>query len=80
MAIKKHVCSRLDENDKPLPVLMVVCGNCNRAWCERCDPTPSALCPWCNGAGGSSAPIGSKQRAELINIVVDGNDKAHYLN
>jgi hypothetical protein len=34
------------------------CGNCGNSWCDDCDPTPSALCHWCNGRGYSTAPIG----------------------
>lgn len=33
------------------------CGKCHRSWCSRCDPGPSALCPWCNGRGYSTAPL-----------------------
>ena len=36
---------------------MVTCGMCDRSWCERCDPAPSALCHWCHGRGYSTAPI-----------------------
>lgn len=32
---------------------VVTCGNCNRSWCERCDPAPSAPCHWCHGRGKS---------------------------
>lgn len=35
----------------------VTCGGCGNAWCERCDPAPSALCHWCHGRGESFAPI-----------------------
>lgn len=33
----------------------VTCGNCNRSWCERCDPAPAAMCHYCNGKGYSTA-------------------------
>lgn len=33
------------------------CGNCNRSWCFKCDPCPSAMCHWCNGRGYSTAPL-----------------------
>jgi len=36
----------------------VTCGNCERSWCERCDPAPSALCHWCHGRGHSLAELG----------------------
>ena len=36
----------------------VTCGNCDRSWCEYCDPAPSALCHWCHGRGHSDAVIG----------------------
>lgn len=29
------------------------CGNCNRSWCENCDPAPGAHCHWCTGRGYS---------------------------
>lgn len=61
MGFATHICTATDECDKPLPPLVVTCGNCRRSWCEQCDPCPSAMCPWCNGAGGSKAPIGLKQ-------------------
>lgn len=35
----------------------VTCGGCRRSWCERCDPGPSALCPWCHGRGYSTAEV-----------------------
>jgi hypothetical protein len=37
----------------------VTCGNCGREWCERCDPAPAALCPWCHGRGYSTHPLGA---------------------
>lgn len=33
------------------------CGNCGHAWCELCDPAPSALCHWCHGRGYSTAEM-----------------------
>ena len=35
---------------------VVTCGKCRRAWCEQCDPAPSALCHYCHGRGYSTAP------------------------
>lgn len=37
------------------PGAVSTCGGCRRSWCDACDPCPSAMCPWCNGAGGSKA-------------------------
>lgn len=37
------------------------CGNCNRSWCVKCDPCPSAQCHWCNGRGYSIAPEGDEE-------------------
>lgn len=34
---------------------IATCGNCERSWCDACDPTPSALCHWCHGRGHSTA-------------------------
>lgn len=34
-----------------------LCNGCGHAWCERCDPTPSALCHWCHGRGHSTAEL-----------------------
>lgn len=45
---------------------VATCGTCDRSWCARCAPTPASLCPWCNGAGGSEAPIPPRQRLELV--------------
>ena len=62
--IKKHICDPerfgTEDNGQPLSPKVVTCGRCNRSWCERCDPCPSALCPFCN-SNGSSARIGAKQ-------------------
>jgi hypothetical protein len=35
----------------------VTCGTCNRSWCGRCDPAPSALCHYCHGRGHTNAPL-----------------------
>ena len=35
----------------------VTCGICDAAWCEECDPAPSALCHYCHGRGYSTAEI-----------------------
>lgn len=35
----------------------VTCGGCGNAWCEACDPAPSALCHWCHGRGASTAEM-----------------------
>lgn len=43
----------------------VTCGNCERSWCERCDPAPSALCPWCNGRGYSTAQLKASDFPEI---------------
>lgn len=45
-----HTCPN---GEKPQ---VVTCGRCGKAWCERCDPAPSALCHYCNGRGSSLAP------------------------
>ena len=42
----------------------VTCGGCARAWCERCDPAPSALCHWCHGRGWSDAELPAADRAD----------------
>jgi len=38
------------------PNTIAACGKCRRAWCEKCDPAPSALCHYCHGRGYSTAP------------------------
>jgi hypothetical protein len=35
----------------------VTCGNCERSWCEGCDPAPAALCHFCHGRGHSIAEV-----------------------
>lgn len=35
----------------------VTCGDCERSWCEACDPAPSALCHFCEGIGTSDAEL-----------------------
>jgi hypothetical protein len=35
----------------------VTCGNCERSWCERCDPTPGPLCHFCHGRGDTDAEL-----------------------
>jgi hypothetical protein len=35
----------------------VTCGNCERSWCERCDPTHGPLCHYCHGRGWSTSPL-----------------------
>lgn len=51
--IKKHKCpERLREprdNDGELKPEISTCGTCNKSWCSRCCPTPTSLCPFCNG-------------------------------
>lgn len=44
---------------------VVVCGIRGHAWCERCDPAPAALCPFCHGRGYSTAPVPPRQRKAL---------------
>ena len=43
------------------PHAVATCGRCARSWCDDCDPTPSALCPWCHGRGWSTAPRGGAE-------------------
>ncbi len=47
--------------------LWVECGGCHRGWCERCDPGPAALCPFCHGRGYSTAP---RQRTRISEPVL----------
>ncbi len=72
MNYPKHVCHGrrdglpvTDEMGTPVLPEMVTDGQCHRSWCERCDPAPSALCPWCNGRGYSTAPIPPRQARGL---------------
>jgi len=30
----------------PAPRDVITCGTCQRSWCDRCVPTPSARCPF----------------------------------
>jgi hypothetical protein len=53
---KTHDCGQTDCDDRPLPPQVAVCGICGLYWCDRCDPTPAALCPDCHGTG-TTAPI-----------------------
>lgn len=47
-------CDGVMRCDDPDPA---TCGNCERSWCDRCDPSPSALCHYCHGRGYSTAPL-----------------------
>ena len=38
------------------PLNIATCGKCHKAWCDDCDPAPSALCHYCHGRGYSYAP------------------------
>jgi len=53
----RHDCHRFDSDGASLEPDRVTCGNCGRSWCERCDPTPSALCHYCHGRGHSFAAL-----------------------
>lgn len=33
------------------------CWGCLGQWCDRCDPTPAALCVFCHGRGESDAEL-----------------------
>lgn len=61
----EHFCKTYDEIGRPTPPKMVTCATCWRAWCERCDPAPAALCPFCHGYGFSTAPIPPRQARTL---------------
>lgn len=50
----------------------VLCGSCERSWCEACQPAPAAMCVWCNGAGVNEA-------ARLSVDLDDPEDVAAYL-
>ena len=47
----------LHEGAQPCEAFRVTCGGCDSAWCEKCDPGPSALCHTCHGRGYSTAPL-----------------------
>lgn len=55
--IAVHVCRQKDSYGYPLPSDRATCGICGRSWCDRCDPTPAALCHWCHGRGYSLATL-----------------------
>ena len=57
--VKPHQCRATDDDGRPLEPDRVTCGSCGRAWCERCHPTPAALCPWCCGSGPGDAALQS---------------------
>lgn len=62
MNYPEHVCERIDvETGEPFAPEIVVCGIKGHAWCERCDPAPSALCPICHGRGSTTAPVPPRQ-------------------
>ena len=58
-ADRVHDCQRTDDDGNLVEPRKTTCGNCERSWCDRCDPCPSALCPWCSGRGYSIAPVTS---------------------
>lgn len=55
---------RTDDDGRRLAPDVVTCWGCLNQWCERCDPTPGPLCPWCNGRGYSTAPIHEDHQKE----------------
>ena len=57
----------------------VTCGNCERSWCEYCDPAPSALCHFCHGRGHSDAEI-ERDWDEIAADASDAADKLHTEN
>lgn len=48
---------RVDDDGRPLAPDVKTCSTCKRSWCERCDPSPAAMCHFCNGRGSSPAEI-----------------------
>lgn len=36
---------------------IVTCWGCLNQWCDRCDPAPAALCPFCHGGGELAYPL-----------------------
>lgn len=61
---RHHTCPKPkyhDGDDTPPEPALTMCGaNGSHNWCERCDPGPSALCPFCDH-GSSTAPIPPRQ-------------------
>lgn len=44
---------RTDDDGRPLAPDVKTCWGCLGQWCDRCDPTPAALCVFCHGRGWS---------------------------
>lgn len=64
----EHTCPSVDDDGQPAVAKVATCGICSRSWCERCDPAPSALCPWCHGIGHSTAPVPPRQVERIKRI------------
>jgi len=47
-AVRRAAHQHYDEDGRAHPD-EAGCGYCGRTWCYTCHPTPSTLCPWCNG-------------------------------
>jgi hypothetical protein len=64
--MKLHKCDESKRNARDKEELkpeISTCGTCKKSWCSRCCPTPSSLCPFCNGdeKNGKANQIGKKQ-------------------
>lgn len=57
VGVGSHDCREQDCDGHPIAPLKATCGGCAAEWCDRCDPTPSALCHTCHGRGYSTAAI-----------------------
>lgn len=57
----------VDDYGRQVRPAVVLCGNCGRAWCERCDPAGASWgCHYCHGRGSTSAPVPPRQAREVF--------------
>jgi len=56
------------------PPIVATCGNCDRSWCEKCDPTPGPLCHFCHGYGYTRAEIIYPRCDRCHRTILPGHD------
>lgn len=55
----KHIVATIPETVKMrashIADDVAICWGCLQYWCDRCDPSPSAQCPYCHGNGAPNS-------------------------
>ena len=52
----------VDDMGRPVAPDVKTCWRCLGQWCDRCDPTPAALCVFCHGRGSSEHELAYSAR------------------